>query len=120
MRPMCCPETSVRNHHYSLRNSPEERSSQLLRSERLKSLKAEEDLNIMAIKDKQAVVGGRREWRKIVLELTAALRQQAEEGEGHEYGGKRRRRSKYTYQPHANVYKTRHPTDHRSDFVARH
>jgi len=24
-----CPETSVRNYHYSLRNNPEERSSQL-------------------------------------------------------------------------------------------
>ena len=27
-RPIGCPETSVRNYHYSLRNSPEERSSQ--------------------------------------------------------------------------------------------
>jgi len=30
MGPICCPETSVRNCHYSLRNAPEERSSQLL------------------------------------------------------------------------------------------
>jgi hypothetical protein len=26
--PIGCPETSVRNYHYSLRNNPEERSSQ--------------------------------------------------------------------------------------------
>ena len=32
-----CPETSVRNYHYSLRNNPEERSSQLLRGGSLKS-----------------------------------------------------------------------------------
>jgi len=31
MGPICCPETSVRNYHYSLRNNAEERSSQLLR-----------------------------------------------------------------------------------------
>ena len=30
------PETSVRNYHYSLRNKPEERSSQLLRGGSLK------------------------------------------------------------------------------------
>jgi len=29
--PKCCPETSVRNYHYSLRNNPEERSFHLLR-----------------------------------------------------------------------------------------
>jgi hypothetical protein len=34
-----CPETSVRNYHYSLRNSPEERSSHLLRSGSLKARK---------------------------------------------------------------------------------
>jgi hypothetical protein len=34
--PMGCPETSVRNYHYSLRNNPEERSSHLLRGGRLK------------------------------------------------------------------------------------
>ena len=28
MGPICCPETSVRNYHYSLRNSPEERNVQ--------------------------------------------------------------------------------------------
>ena len=32
-----CPETSVINHHYSLRNNPEERSSQLLHGGSLKS-----------------------------------------------------------------------------------
>ena len=31
MGPIRCPETSVRNYHYSLRNNPEERSSHLLR-----------------------------------------------------------------------------------------
>jgi hypothetical protein len=34
---MGCPETSVRNCHYSLRNKTEERSSQLLRGGSLKS-----------------------------------------------------------------------------------
>ena len=29
MRPIDCPETSVRNYHYSLRNDPEERISLL-------------------------------------------------------------------------------------------
>jgi hypothetical protein len=29
MRPTGCPETSVRNYYYSLRNNPEERSSVL-------------------------------------------------------------------------------------------
>jgi hypothetical protein len=37
MGPICCPETSVRNCHYSLPNNPEERSSHLLRGESLKS-----------------------------------------------------------------------------------
>jgi hypothetical protein len=37
MGPIGCPETSVRNYHYSLRNNPEERSSQLLRGGSLKS-----------------------------------------------------------------------------------
>jgi len=32
-----CSETSVRNYYYSLRNSPEERSSRLLRGSTLKS-----------------------------------------------------------------------------------
>ena len=117
MRPLCCPKTSVRNHHHSLRNSPAEGSSQLLRSESLKSLNAEEDLNIRGIKNRQAVVGDRREWRKIVLELTAALQERVEEG--HEYGEKRRR-SKNTYQAHVNVCKISHPTDLRSDFIVRH
>jgi len=34
---MGCPETSVRNYHYSLRNDPEERRSHLLRGGILKS-----------------------------------------------------------------------------------
>ena len=37
MGPIGCPETSVRNYHYSLRNSPEERSSHLLSFGSLKS-----------------------------------------------------------------------------------
>jgi hypothetical protein len=37
MGPIDCPETSVRNYHYSLRNNPEERSSGLLRRGSLKS-----------------------------------------------------------------------------------
>jgi len=37
MVPTGCPDTSVRNYHHSLRNNPEERSSDLLRSETLKS-----------------------------------------------------------------------------------
>jgi hypothetical protein len=31
MGPIGCPETSVRNYHYSLRNNPKERSSHLRR-----------------------------------------------------------------------------------------
>jgi len=34
---MSCPETSVRNYHYSLCNNPVERNSQLLRGGSLKS-----------------------------------------------------------------------------------
>ena len=37
MLPICCPETSVRNYHYSLCNSPVEHSSHLLRGVSLKS-----------------------------------------------------------------------------------
>jgi hypothetical protein len=37
MGPTGCPETSVGNYHYSLRNNPEERSSHLLRGGGLKS-----------------------------------------------------------------------------------
>jgi hypothetical protein len=39
MGPIGCPETSVRNYHYSLRFDTEERSSQLLRGGSLKSRK---------------------------------------------------------------------------------
>jgi len=39
MGPRGCPETSVRNYHYTLRNNPEERSSHLLRGGSLKSRK---------------------------------------------------------------------------------
>jgi hypothetical protein len=37
MRPIGCPETSVRNYHYSLRNNPEEHNSHTLRGGSLKS-----------------------------------------------------------------------------------
>jgi hypothetical protein len=37
MRQIGCPETAVRNYHYTLRNSPAESSSQLLRGGSLKS-----------------------------------------------------------------------------------
>jgi len=37
MGPIGCPETSVRNHHYSLRNKSDERSSLLLRGGNLKT-----------------------------------------------------------------------------------
>ena len=37
MGPIGCPETSLNNYHYSLRNCPEERSFRLLRGESLKS-----------------------------------------------------------------------------------
>jgi len=40
MGSICCPETSIRNYHYLLRNSPEERSSHLFRGLSLKSRKA--------------------------------------------------------------------------------
>jgi hypothetical protein len=36
MGPISCPETSVRNYHYSLRNNSEERSSHLLRGSGVK------------------------------------------------------------------------------------
>jgi hypothetical protein len=39
MGPIGCPETSVRNYHYSLRNTLEERGSQLLYGCSLKSRK---------------------------------------------------------------------------------
>ena len=37
MGPIGCPETSVRNYHYSLRNNPDERIFQLLLGGLLKS-----------------------------------------------------------------------------------
>jgi len=40
MGPIDCPETSVRNYLYSLRHSPEERSSYLIRGKSLKSRKS--------------------------------------------------------------------------------
>jgi len=39
MGPIGCPETSVRNYHYSLRNNPKERSNHLLRGVSLTSRK---------------------------------------------------------------------------------
>jgi hypothetical protein len=40
MKPICCPETSGRNYHYSLPNNPEARSYHPLRDGSLKSHKA--------------------------------------------------------------------------------
>jgi hypothetical protein len=40
MGPITCPETSVINYHFSMRNNTEERSSHALRSGSLKSRKA--------------------------------------------------------------------------------
>jgi hypothetical protein len=37
MVPIVCPEATVRNYHYSLRNNPEERSCHLIRGRSLKS-----------------------------------------------------------------------------------
>jgi hypothetical protein len=37
MKPIGCPEKSVRNYHYSLRNNPEQRSSPFLQGGNLKS-----------------------------------------------------------------------------------
>jgi hypothetical protein len=37
MRPIGCPETSVRNYHFSLRNNSEEHSPHLLRGRSLKT-----------------------------------------------------------------------------------
>ena len=42
--PIGCPETSVINYHYSLRNNPEERISYLLRGWSLKSRNAQNDV----------------------------------------------------------------------------
>ena len=44
---LCCPETSVRNYHYSLRNNPEQRSYQLLRGGSLQSPRIIEDFREM-------------------------------------------------------------------------
>ena len=49
MEPIVCPETSVRNYHYSPRNNPEERGSRLLRGGSLKSR--------IAAKDRQTYAG---------------------------------------------------------------
>jgi hypothetical protein len=40
MGQICCPETSERNYHYSLRNSPEDHSSRLLHGGRMKAHKS--------------------------------------------------------------------------------
>ena len=44
MGPIGCTETSMRNYHYSLRNSPEERSSRVLSGGSLKSQMDASDL----------------------------------------------------------------------------
>jgi hypothetical protein len=65
MRLVGCPETSVKNYHYSLHNNPEERSSHLLRGGNLKprilhykfSSKWDEIFSLIGIE-----FGGRRSW----------------------------------------------------------
>ena len=51
MKPIDCTETSVRNDHYSLRNSPEERSSHEFRGGSLKSRKAEQHSWLKRVKE---------------------------------------------------------------------
>jgi hypothetical protein len=53
MGPIGCPETSVRNYNYSLRNNPEERSSHLLRGESLKSHTFEDYLKLISTVDRK-------------------------------------------------------------------
>ena len=84
MIPIYLPETSVRNHHHSLRNRPEERGTQQLSGESLKLRKAEEDFVYNGNK-KQAGNGqrpsGMQEDRagSRSLQLTAATQEQAVE-----------------------------------------
>jgi hypothetical protein len=47
---ICCPDSSVRNYHYSLRNSPEERSSHQFCGGILKSLICNNFIHHPAIK----------------------------------------------------------------------
>jgi len=49
MGPIGCPETSVRNYHYSQRNNPEERSSNLLRGGNLQSRKIKALVHVMKV-----------------------------------------------------------------------
>jgi hypothetical protein len=51
MEPIDCTETSVRNDHYSLRNSQEERSSHELRGGSLKSRKVEQHSWLKRVKE---------------------------------------------------------------------
>jgi hypothetical protein len=51
MEPIGCPETSVRNHHYSLRNNPEEHSSQVLGGGSLKSSTEKNSIFFSLFKD---------------------------------------------------------------------
>jgi len=41
MGPIGCPKTSVRDYHYSLRNNPEQHSSQPIRADSFKSQTAQ-------------------------------------------------------------------------------
>ena len=76
---MVCPETSVRNCHYSLRNSPEVRGSQLLRGGSLKSRiftkrlrpSAHNEVNIHPITGHESPYGESR--YSSTLSLTSAL-----------------------------------------------
>jgi hypothetical protein len=51
MGPIGCPETSVRNYAYSLRNNSEESSSRLLRDRSLKLLKSHKARLIQELHD---------------------------------------------------------------------
>ena len=61
MGPISCPEKSIRNYHYPLRNNPEESSSQLLRGGNLKS-----GINIL---DKYHSGGGGMERVAVVIQF---------------------------------------------------
>ena len=64
MGPKGCPETSVRNYHYSPRNNPEERSSHMLRGGSLKPRGVCVDYLCLVF---ECVVGGFLPYNKAVL-----------------------------------------------------
>ena len=50
MGPIGCPETSLRNYHYSQRNNPEKRSSNLLRGGSLQWRKIKALVHVMKVR----------------------------------------------------------------------